>query len=314
MDTRTLQALGVVCNFETTKELQDLRKENMELKMKMKQMENNIKKLMMTFEATKIMFSTIDDREDEYENDDTPFRTLLEESIARQEDIHFPEKEIELAVELEAKYHTQLVSHLREDITSPICHITEEMETLIHQLHSFLFQKEEVFDYFLETYNPINFAIERMNEGSFSYVCPTLFPNAQMEYTIYNFETDEGIIRYYEENEDIIKHNYWNEYSNRFVMPDDFKAKRKLMIEMEYNGGIDIRCKFILDKFSRWDKIKGNPALQVLKPKLTSDDKPITIYDYMLYTSFIYDTLGITRNEIRFENVRAYMLEHNLMG
>lgn len=323
MDTRTLQALSVACNFESTRELQQLREENKKLKEKLKNIDANFKMMKEMINAGEMISSTLQDSLDLYE-EGADFKTLFK-NICEEEEISYEDDEVERCMKLEEKHRDKL----RENPLENGMKIDEEIGNFYNYLEPFMrFSREtpEVFGYLMDRYNPITIAL---NETSTSRIIGnSLTPNNKVHFNRYKFETREDLDFYYEDNKDILDHNFREENGELPVLPEDLNQRREFLMEQEIENGLVMRCSIWLNKMKLWNEIKDRNNVEALRPIIMDGKKEITIHDYIVYASGIIKTLklefGMTGREFFntrtmfgntgiYSEVKGYMEEHKLI-
>ena len=323
MDTRTLQALSVACNFESTRELQQLREENKKLKQKLNNIDANFKMMKETLNAGEMIASTIQDRPDFY-GEGADFKSIFN-AICEEEEISYEDDEVERCIELEAKHRDKL----RENPLENGMKIDEEIGSFYNYLEPFMrFSREtpEVFAYLMEKYNPIAIAL---NETSTSRLIGTsLTPNNKVHFTRYKFDTREDLDFYYEDNKDILDHNFREENGELPVLPEDLNQRREFLMEQEIENGLVMRCSIWLNKMKLWNEIKDRKNVEALRPIIMDGKDEIVIHDYIVYASNIIKTLrmefGMTGREFFntrtmfgntgiYTEIKGYMEQHNLL-
>ena len=325
MDTRTLQALSVVCNFESTRELQQLREENKKLKQKLKNIDTNYKTMKFMINAGEMISSTLQDRPDFYE-EGTDFKTIFD-AICEEEQISYEDDEVELCLKLEEKHRDKL----RENPMESGERIDTEISGFYNYVEPFMrFSREtpEVFGYLMETNNPVSSAFP--TTPSRNRANTTLTPNNKVHFNRYKFETREDLDFYYQDNKDILDHNFREENDGEFplLLPEDLNKRREFLMEQEVENGLIMRCSIWLRKMKIWNEIKDKKGMEALRPIIMDGKKEITIHDYIVYASNIVKTLrmefGMTgRDFFRmrtihtigafYEDVKTYMEEYNLL-
>jgi len=326
MDTRTLQALSVACNFESTRELQQLREENKKLKQKLNNIDTNYKTMKFMISAGEMIGSTLQDRPDLYE-EGAEFRTLFN-TICEEEEISYEDEEVELCLKLEEKYRDKL----RENPLESGMKIDEEITYYYNYVEPFMrFSREtpEVFGYLMEINNPVSSAFPTTTPRFRANT--SLTPNSEVMFHRYKFETREDLDFYYKDNKDILDHNFREENGEFPVLPEDLNKRREFLMEQEIENGLVMRCSIWLRKMKIWNEIKDKKGMEALRPRIMDGKEEITIHDYIVYASGIIKTLklefGMTgrdffRAEVIhtigtigtfYQDVKTYMEEHNLL-
>ena len=325
MDTRTLQALSVACNFESTRELQQLREENKKLKEKLKNIDANFKMMKEMINAGEMISSTLQDSLDLYE-EGADFKTLFK-NICEEEDISYEEDEIERCMKLEEKYRVKL----RENPLENGMKIDEEIGSFYNYLEPFMrFSREtpEVFGYLMDRYNPVSLGLSESSSATSRLIGTSLTPNNIVHFNCYKFETREDLDFYYEDNKDVLDHNFREENGELPVLPEDLNQRREFLMEQEIENGLVMRCSIWLNKMKLWNEIKDRKNVEALRPIIMDGKEEIVIHDYIVYASNIIKTLrmefGMTGREFFntrtmfgntgiYSEIKDYMEQHNLL-